>query len=58
MIYLDFETYSEADIKKCGAWRYSIDKTTEILCMAFAINDEQVELWTPQNYCNLKKLFI
>ncbi len=33
-IYLDFETRSEVDIWKVGAWNYSVHPSTEILCMA------------------------
>lgn len=29
----DFETRSAIDLKKCGAWRYSEDTTTEVLCL-------------------------
>lgn len=56
MIYIDFETYSEASIKK-GTWMYSIHPSTEILCMAFAIDDQPVQLWTPDNGCDLSSLF-
>ena len=41
-IYLDFETRSRADIKKVGAWKYSLDPSTEILCVAYAIADGPV----------------
>jgi DNA polymerase len=57
MIYIDFETYSESNIKKSGAWGYSIHPSTEILCMAFAIDDEPVDIWTPDNGCNLDRVF-
>jgi DNA polymerase len=58
MIYLDYETYSECDIKIAGAYQYSVHPSTEILCMAFAFDDEPVQLWTPDNCCNLDKLFL
>lgn len=29
----DFETRSACDLKKCGAWRYSEDPTTEVICL-------------------------
>lgn len=32
MIHLDFETYSEVDLIKVGAYRYAEDPSTEILC--------------------------
>lgn len=34
---IDFETYSEADLKKAGAYEYSIHPSTEILCAAWKI---------------------
>lgn len=33
-VYIDFETYSECDIKTSGAWVYSMHPSTEVLCMA------------------------
>lgn len=57
MIYLDFETYSECDLKLSGAYRYSIDPTTEILCMGFLLpGQKEVKLWTPENGCDLSDL--
>lgn len=47
VIYIDFETYSECDLKKCGSWAYSQHPSTEILCMAYAIDNGPVQLWTP-----------
>ena len=44
MIYIDFETRSEVDIKKSGAWVYSLDSSTEILCMAYKIGNGPVQL--------------
>lgn len=32
---IDFETRSACDLKKAGGYKYSLDKTTEVLCMAF-----------------------
>jgi DNA polymerase len=34
MIYIDFETRSECDLKTAGAWKYSKHPSTEVLCMA------------------------
>ncbi len=45
IIHLDFETRSELDIWKVGAWNYSVHPSTEILCMAFAIDNREVHLW-------------
>jgi DNA polymerase len=48
-ISLDFETYSECDIKKAGAWVYSKDKSTKILCMAYSIDDQTPNIWLPKD---------
>ncbi len=40
-MHLDFETRSELDIWKVGAWNYSMHPSTEILCMAYAINRQR-----------------
>ena len=46
-IYLDFETRSCADLLKVGAYIYSRHATTKILCMGFAIDDDEPEIWVP-----------
>src|SRR5688572_3792100 len=46
-ISIDFETYSEADLKKVGAWKYSEHPSTEVLCLAYAYGDNPPILWTP-----------
>ena len=46
MIDLDFETRSAVDIK-LGPWRYSEDKTTSILCFAYAFGGGKAHLWLP-----------
>lgn len=35
IIHVDFETYSEAPINKCGAWAYAAHPSTEMICMAW-----------------------
>lgn len=49
-IYIDFETRSKIDISKSGAVRYSEDPTTEIICLAYALNDEPYKIWTPPKF--------
>ena len=44
---IDFETRSTVDLTKSGVYRYTEDPTTDIVCMAFAFGDEDVEVWTP-----------
>lgn len=38
-VILDFETASCCELKKAGAWRYSEDITTEILCLGYIAYD-------------------
>lgn len=46
-IHLDFETRSEIELKKSGAWRYSVDSTTDVLYACWAFGNEDVETWCP-----------
>lgn len=39
MISIDFETYSEVDIKKTGSWRYALDPSTEILILRWTVDE-------------------
>ena len=56
MIYLDFETRSEADLKKTGAWVYSQHPSTEILCLAAKFDDSPVCLVTGKQLLTAKIL--
>ncbi len=47
-IYIDFETRSEVDLKKVGAWNYSRHPSTEILCIGWAIDDGELIQQTPK----------
>ena len=46
-LHLDIESYSECDLKRAGAYRYAEHPSTEVLCFAYAFDDELVDLWTP-----------
>lgn len=37
-LHLDFETRSEVDLKACGAYKYAIDSSTDILCTAWCVD--------------------
>lgn len=52
MITMDFETRSTCDLKKAGAYKYSQDINTEVLCLAYKIDDGPTKLWHPafENY--------
>ena len=49
MITVDFETYSEADLKLVGAYEYSKHPSTRIYCMAYMNPCGKVGLWTPDS---------
>lgn len=44
-LYLDFETFSEADLKKVGSYTYAEHPTTEVLICTYAFDDEPVQVW-------------
>jgi DNA polymerase bacteriophage-type len=44
---IDFETRSTVDLKTQGAYRYAEDPTTDVWCMAWAFDDEEPVIWTP-----------
>ena len=43
----DFETFSETDLTKVGASRYSRHETTEVLMCAYALDNAPVKQWVP-----------
>lgn len=44
----DFETVSSCDLKKCGAWRYWEDITTNVLTLRWTYSENnEVGLWHP-----------
>lgn len=52
LLFLDFETRSEADLPSVGAYRYAADPTTEILCAAIAVdeNDATLAAWDQSGF--------
>lgn len=46
-LHIDFESYSEADLKAVGAWAYSKHPSTEVLIMAWAFDEEAPIIWLP-----------
>jgi len=47
IVHLDFESRSQCDLKACGPHRYAQDPSTEILCAAFAVDDNDVLIAYP-----------
>jgi len=46
-LWLDYETRSKLNLKKVGLDRYAKSKDTEVLMLAWAIDNEQPKLWLP-----------
>lgn len=44
---VDFETRSAVDLARTGVYPYAIDKMTDVLCMAYAFVEGDVQLWAP-----------
>lgn len=44
-MFLDFETKSAVDLKSAGLHKYASHASTDIYCMAYALNDDPVQLW-------------
>jgi DNA polymerase len=46
-LFWDTESRSTVSLEDTGAWRYAADPTTEVLCVGFAVDDSEVQIWTP-----------
>jgi len=47
MLWLDFETRSTCDLRAKGVYNYAQDASTDVLCMSYAFDDEDVVTWMP-----------
>jgi DNA polymerase len=56
-VYIDFETRSDINIKKAGSYKYMESPYFEPLCMAYAIDDEPVNLWIPTQPVGIPDVF-
>lgn len=43
-LWCDIETYSEADLKECGVYRYSDDPTFEVMLFGYAYDEDEVKV--------------
>ncbi len=50
---IDFETRSEAPIKKTGAWAYAEHPSTEVMCLAAKRDDAPPVIWIPETFLRL-----
>jgi DNA polymerase bacteriophage-type len=46
-LFFDVETRSAINLETAGAWRYASDPTTEVLCVGYAVDDSDPQIWTP-----------
>jgi DNA polymerase len=47
ILWVDFETRSKCDLFSRGVYNYAQDGTTDVLCMSYAFDDDEVVTWTP-----------
>ena len=47
VLHRDYETRGTLVLKRAGTHKYAGDPTTDVLCCAFAVDDEPVQLWIP-----------
>ncbi len=46
-LWIDFETRSRCDLTTKGVYNYAQDGSTDVLCMSYAFDDDEVVTWTP-----------
>lgn len=46
-VFFDFETRSVCDLKTAGAHVYAKDPTTDVLCLAWAVDDDEPSIYCP-----------
>jgi DNA polymerase len=46
-LWIDFETRSKCDLPSRGVYNYAQDISTQVLCMSYAFDDDEVVTWTP-----------
>jgi DNA polymerase bacteriophage-type len=47
ILWVDFETRSRCDLRSRGVYNYAQDASTDVLCMSYAFDDEDVRTWLP-----------
>jgi len=47
ILWLDFETRSRCDLRSKGVYNYAQDMSTDVLCMSYAFDDDDVRTWLP-----------
>jgi DNA polymerase bacteriophage-type len=49
VLHRDYETRSTIDLTEAGAWKYAAHPSTEVMCCAYAVDDEPPQIWTPKD---------
>lgn len=49
ILWVDFETRSRYDLKVGGVYNYAQDASTEVLCMSYAFDNDEVQTWRPSH---------
>ena len=44
-VAIDFETYCDISVKDVGAWRYAMDPSCEVLCLAYSLDWGPTKIW-------------
>jgi DNA polymerase len=47
VLWCDFETRSRCDLPAHGVYNYARDPSTDVLCMSWAFDDDEVQTWLP-----------
>jgi DNA polymerase bacteriophage-type len=47
VLHRDYESRGVLKLEDVGAWKYAADPRTEILCCAYAVDNDPVKLWLP-----------
>jgi DNA polymerase len=47
VLWVDFETRSRCDLFSKGVYNYAQDGSTDVLCMSYAFDEDDVTTWTP-----------
>ena len=47
ILWVDFETRSRCNLPERGVYNYAMDLSTEVLCMSYAFDDDDVRTWLP-----------
>jgi DNA polymerase len=47
ILWIDFDTRSRCDFRTHGVYNYAMDASTDVLCMSYAFDDDDVRTWLP-----------